>query len=109
MRQEAINFWYQDGKFLEKRNAENSRPTLRFWVYKGEIYTNDYPGSFKIVLAKESERAKTSPSMIHAALSDLKDKDDGVWYFGQQPEASKIGWYCKPLPNNFEIALNVEQ
>lgn len=77
---------------------------VRFFKYNGKVYTNQSKNvSFLpdprhlIVPVLECDRyqIKDFKPIVEAAINDLSEKRDAIWYFTNNK------WFHKPLPDNF--------
>ena len=84
----SSQFWKTDSVYLNNKRGKGNL-TLRYWVLNNVVYTNNGPS---IIKAVDCYRYKDYKDIIDAAISDLKNKEDGVWYFSE-----KDGWYSKPI------------
>ena len=97
-----LKFWKKDQGYLEQ-NAIEGKPTIRFWLYQGVLFTNRLDARCLICRATETDRYEQHKDIIDAAIQDLAGKEDGVWYFNVVNK-----WYRQPLPEILIEALKVE-
>ena len=97
----VLNFWENDRKYLTQK-FKQGKVTTRFFLYKGVVLTNRGDFSGLICRATESDRYERYKHIIDAAIHDLANKQDGVWYFNAADK-----WYRQPLPDGFLDVLRV--
>ena len=97
-----LRFWKNDQQFL-KQESKKGKPTTRFWLYKGIVFTNRFDIHCLICRATETDRYEQYKNIIDAAIQDLTGKEDGVWYFNAIDR-----WYKQPLPEILIEALKLK-
>ena len=97
-----LRFWKNDQQFL-KQESKKGKPTTRFWLYKGIVFTNRFDIRCLICRATETDRYEQYKNIIDAAIQDLTGKEDGVWYFNAIDR-----WYKQPLPEILIEALKLK-
>lgn len=97
-----LEFWKNDQQYL-RREFEKGKPTTRFWLYKGVVFTNRSDIRCLICRATETDRYEQHKDIIDAAIQDLTGRQDGIWYFNASDK-----WYREPLPEVLTEALKVE-
>lgn len=97
-----LKFWKNDQNYLKQKIVEG-KPTTRFWLYKGVVFTNRLDIRCLICRATETDRYEQHKDIIDAAIQDLASKEDGVWYFNTVDK-----WHMQPLPEILIEALKSE-
>lgn len=98
------DFVKQDHEYLMDK-IKKFGSCVRFFKYNGVVYTNNtlssnrYLSGMKhfIVQANQCDRYTTDfKSIINAAINDLRDREDGIYYFYD------LKWHRENLPVYFE-------